>query len=132
MTVSSLGPKLRGAGSLNDDETMLNASREHLEKAQLALGDLIEARERPAKQLSRVSFASTDQVGHQHESLLPNGYCYAPTLSPMLSNGDDLYGVSLDLDWLESCAFVSLKKASNWKSHTSRQRRTTHSGGCCR
>ena len=103
-----LARKLRKAQeTFNDDETMLNASREHLEKAQLALGDLIEAGN--AGETTFIGFL------RQHKPewatnigrLLPESILLRTDLSPMLSNGDDLYGVSLDLDSLESSRLAS-------------------------
>ncbi len=103
-----LARKLRKAQeTFNDDETMLNASREHLEKAQLALGDLIEAGNAGETTLIGFLRQHKPEWATNIGRLLPESILLRTDLSPMLSNGDDLYGVSLDLDSLESSRLAS-------------------------
>lgn len=90
-----------------DEETMLNASMENLEKAQLALRDLIEADNAGETTLIGFLRANKPEWAANIGRLLPEQMLLRTDLAPVLSGGDDLYGVSLDLDHLEGSRLAS-------------------------
>ena len=90
-----------------DEETMLNASMENLEKAQLALRDLIEADNAGETTLIGFLRAHKPDWATNIGRLLPEQTLLRTDLAPVLSGGEDLYGVSLDLDHLESSRLAS-------------------------
>ena len=100
--------KLDKAGrSFADEEAMLNGSRDALEKAELDLQDIVAAGSAGEETLLGFLRANKPDWAQDIGRLISEETLMRSDLAPVLSGGDDLFGVSLDLEQLEASRLSS-------------------------
>ena len=90
-----------------DEETMMNASQQALEKAEVELQDVHAAGD--AGEDTLLGFLRTNKPDWAQNigRIVPEKTLMRSDLAPVLSDGNDLFGISIDLDQLEASRLAS-------------------------